>query len=281
MKLRKDPRRGEVITTQVHEGLCAYLVFYESYDFYLCDFLSRGLISDMSQFGREHWVPPLDKNGQRIHPNSPHGLFSVVGMPTTFRTVGFIELTEEEAFPWEQSMRSKFSRFWEHTDEDVWQDCIANGRVKIDLSKEEAARYVNQKQTYWDKFPEFILSLGNQFQVVEGNLDMLPPPPLTEEDTDVDFELDFQGGVSVDSTEVEDAISDAADHEAISLECMGSDGFRCDSEEASMALSVIRRALKRILPKTEWDFVQIIRRGPEIGKERTYGLLPTPRKKAE
>ena len=86
---------------------------------------------------------------------------------------------------------------------------------------------------------------------------------------------------TIELAEEEDAISDAADHEVISLECMGSDGFRCNVEEASMALTVIRRALKRILPKTEWDFVQIIRRGPEIGKERTYGLLPTPRKKAE
>ena len=81
------------------------------YEFYLCNFLSRGLISDMSQFGCEHWVPPLDKNGQRARPNSPHALFSIVGMPTSFRTNGFIELTEEEAFPWEQSMRSKFSKF--------------------------------------------------------------------------------------------------------------------------------------------------------------------------
>ena len=273
MKYRKDPVRGEVVAKQVHDGLWAYLVFLRSNEFYLCNFLSRGLIADKNQCGHQSWLIPLDLEGEPAHLASPYLFFNIPVLSSAFLTIGIIEVTEDEAFPWKYCVYLQNPGCFLHF--------IDNSRERVILSKEQGNRYVRLKYTTMEEFPELINSIANRFQVIEGDPDVPLPAPPVQEDTDVVFELSFQGGVSTGTSEMEDAIGDEADHEGISLECMGSDGFSCDKEEASMALTVIRRALKRILPKTEWDFVQIIRRGPEIGKECTYGLLPTPRKKAE
>ena len=118
-------------------------------------------------------------------------------------------------------------------------------------------------------------------KVIEGDPTIEPLSAPIDEPTDVVFELDFLGGTSADTGSMEDEIGEEADHEGINLECMGSDGFSCDPSEASQALAVIRRTLKRVLPKEEWELVQIVRHGPKQGQIKTCGLLPTPRKKPE
>lgn len=271
MKYREDPHKGDVIAVKIRGEVWAYFICLRESRYYICEFLSRGIIRDPEMFTAKHWLAARSNTGCSI-PKSPFKIITFSSLTSNYFTIGKTEIPREYSSPMEYSFNGKNENpiYWLRSE-------LGDKQVSEIVAKQYAHVCGIDEQ----KIDQFIDTIRQQMTIVQGDPSIVPPAAPLDEPADVVFELDFLGGTSADTGSMEDEIGEEADHEGINLECMGSDGFSCDPSEASQALAVIRRALKRVLPKEEWELVQIVRHGPKQGQIRTCGLLPTPRKKPE
>jgi hypothetical protein len=223
-------------------------------------------------FTFNHWLTPWGYDGFRDYPKSPFMVISLDYLPLNYFDIGKtkipIRYSSPGAYSYHGSAQPPFY-------------LLHKGSETNQVSRKEAEQYIRECGVDAEKISDFFDKMHQHMKVIEGDPTIEPLSAPIDEPTDVVFDLDFLGGTSADTTSMEDAIEEEANHEGINVESMGSDGFSCDPSEASQALAVIRRALKRVLPKEEWELVQIVRHGPKQGQIKTCGLLPTPRKKPE
>lgn len=248
MQFRKDPIRGEVIAIPLGEDRWAYICFFNDACGHLYNFVSNGLVKDLELWRKENWLMRMEMGF----------------LPRTFPTVCHIEVTDQESRP--RYIADIHGRFFVPTGVDSWREVPAG----------EAKQLPIDPYCSYENFPAFIESYREQMTVVQGDPSIVPSEAEAAEERTVDFELDYLGDDY--EADVDDCICDEAGYEGVELESMCGYCCRCAAEDASQALAVIRKGLKKAVPKADWGLVQIVRRGPKNDQERTYGILPAKRK---
>ena len=231
-KYRSYGKAGEVVAVPLREGLYVYLCFTSSCKCYIYNLRSKGVIVDLKSFSKVNWLTSIS---------------FVSKVPIEWLTVAKIELTEEERLPWRVDKVRQGAGF----------AYVANNGVDYRPATEaEIERSLTYIDTICTDFERDITPLLLTMPLVIA-APGAPLPSPAPENTDVQLQI-----MNLDEefyyTLPED-IAEEADKAGIYLDWISSEPvYNSRRSEVVKALKLIRREIKKVVPKDQWEDMEIV-----------------------
>ena len=231
-KFRSSGKAGEIVAAPLSDGTYVYMCFASNCQCYIYNFRSDGVIVDPVLFSKKNWLNLI-------------GFASRV--PIEWLTVANIELTEEERLPW---LVNKVRQG------DGFAYMANNGNEYRPATEAEIERSLAYIDTFWADFERDIAPLLPTMHLVVA-APGAPLPSPAPENTDVQLQI-----MNLDEefyyTLPED-IAEEADKSGIFLDWISSEPvYSSRRSEVAKALKLIRREIKKVVPKDQWEDMEIV-----------------------
>ena len=231
-KFRIYPRPGEVVAVPLPNNIWVYMCFAANRQCYLYEFKSRGAAPEDLNFSKSHWMALIGFPSQ---------------VPMSWRTVSKVSISAEDTDPWLIVKNKRGDTI----------DCYvaSNGFESRPATESEVENSRGYFKTFWDVFERDIAHFVVNMEAVHGEACL--SKHNAPENTDVQFEI-----INLDEEfyyTLPDDIAQEADKSGIYLDWISSEPvYSSRRSEVAKALKLIRREIKKVVPKDQWDDIEIV-----------------------